>query len=152
MGFDVKSRGFALLLGGFAVVVAGCAGAGQKSVPCPAVDEPLFRATLVQPPNGAVGVAVTLGSIVAQPAISPEPTLAGNTVLLTTTGGATIDGGAFVATSPVPVPGGSSAPTYAASIPVLTAHTTYQVGATSITSFSGCVSNEVWQIGSFTTQ
>jgi len=137
----------ALLVG--VLALGGCAGAGgsdpapQPSVvyECPAlvIDR---SAPLVQPANGATGVSTTIGSVT----VMAETGLAGLPIVLTPSSGSPIQGGTFAA---------SSSSTMAATVPVLSAHTTYAVSSFSppINGNDGsCTMGTAWTMGSFTTQ
>lgn len=108
----------------------------------------VYTATLVQPPNGAVGVSTTVGSIIATTTPSQTPSLGGNNVTLLVNTNVVLEGGVFT-----PISSPSSSPSYSAAIPTLAAHTTYQVSATVPPPSPGpCPLTATWNIGSFTTQ
>jgi hypothetical protein len=108
----------------------------------------VYTATLVQPPNGAVGVPTTIGSIVATTTPSNTQGLGGNNVTLLVNGSLAVEGGVFT-----PIPSPNNSPSYSATIPTLASHTTYQVSATVPSPSPGpCPLSASWQIGSFTTQ
>jgi hypothetical protein len=132
-----------------ALALGGCAGAGGSAPAqppggphaCPdlVVDR---SAPLVQPANGATGVSTTIGSVT----VTSETGLAGLQITLTPSSGSPIEGGAFAA---------ASSSTMAATIPVLSAHTTYTVSSSSlpvIGSDGSCTLGTAWTMGSFTTQ
>jgi hypothetical protein len=130
--------------------VAACSGQGTTSpgpVVCPDFIA-VYTATLVQPPNGAVGVSTTLGTIVAT--TNPFNTQGlgeNNNVTLLVNGNLVIEGGVFT-----PIPSPNNSPSYSATIPTLAPHTTYQVDATVPRSPGPCELPAWWSIGSFTTQ
>ena len=145
-----RSHALALIACALATVVAACGGQGATGpgeIACPALIA-VFTATLVQPPDGAVGVSTTIGSIVATTTPFNTQGLGGNNVTLLVNGSAAIEGGVFT-----PIPSSSSSPSYSATIPTLAPHTTYHVGATVPPPPPGpCPTRAAWVIGSFTTQ
>jgi len=134
------------LLASLFTALTACSGAGgstSQSPPgghaCPALAE-ARTASLVAPANGATGVPTTIGSVTA----TSDTGLAGATVNLTPSGGTPVAGGIFATASSTAV---------SASVPVLSAHTTYTVGANvAEPTGDGCFLLIVWTIGSFTTQ
>jgi hypothetical protein len=128
------------------VALSACGGAGGSATPTPppgiaCPDDIAERtASLVAPPNGATGVSPTIGSITA----TSSTGLAGAQLALVPAAGAPVLGGIFAA---------ASSSTVTASVPVLSAHTTYTVSASAaIPESDGCTQGVAWTIGSFTTQ
>jgi hypothetical protein len=139
-----RSSWFAFVL----FVATACSGGGQATlVPlhsCPPFLGGMVDDPAVQPPNGAVGVSPTVGSIT----VPTTPGLAGATVLLTAGGNTpSVAGGAFSA---------SGTSTLTATIPALAGHTTYFAGALVLVSAGtgplGCDVYRSYTLGSFTTQ
>ncbi len=122
-----------------ALTFTACAGSGASGPApghvCPAIVG-LRSATLVQPANGAAGVSIAIGSVVA----TSDTGLAGAQVVLAPASGVAFDGGIFTV---------ASTTTVSAAVPALAAHTTYTVTGSSI---GECPGTTEWTIGSFTTQ
>jgi hypothetical protein len=122
-----------------AVTLIACSNSGIESAQppgtvCPAIVQ-VASATLVQPANGATSASITIGSVTA----SSSTDLTGAQLILTPAGGATFDGGLF---------GAVSGTTASATVPLLAAHTSYTVTASSR---GPCPGTVFWSIGSFTT-
>ena len=131
-------------------LVTGCSGGGQTvaSAPhtCPAFSGGSVTDPATQPPDGAMGVSPSLGSI----AVPFVDGLAGHTGVLVVSPPGT--GGATVVTSPFV----QSGATLTATIPALAAHTTYFTSADVLVSAGtgplGCDVRRLYVLGSFTTQ
>ncbi|HZO95502.1 MAG TPA: hypothetical protein VFB22_17260 [Candidatus Baltobacteraceae bacterium] len=128
-------------LGAGFVALGACAGPASRGVPCPQVVHDI-QWSMIQPPNGATGVSVELGTIVV-PGGPNAPT--GAAVFLTPSpeGAPPVEGGTFVA---------QANGTDAAAVPSLTAATTYTVSASMPQGAAPCPPAAAWSIGSFTTQ
>ena len=123
--------------------LCGCAG-GSSGPPagCGAVVATQSD-LMVQPPNGATGVPVTVGTITV-PLVSG---IAGGAVALQPASGPVIAAGRLTLDA--------AGTTLSVTVPVLAAHTAYQVAAyTSVPpeGTSQCWATTSWNLGSFTTQ